>query len=127
MDKGSGKLQSYQVLSAFVSCSQQGRLPGCRYEFDDEDAQCIDGRKGLSTVCVSVCLSVCLQCMCILLVTYLVHTLGRLCGTCSSGYGVTLDLQSCREECAAGIVLFILLCEFICCFKHLTSSIRRSR
>jgi len=51
MDKGNGQLRSYQVLSAFVSCSQQGRLPGCRYEFDDEDSQCIDGREG---VCVLI-------------------------------------------------------------------------
>jgi len=52
MDGGNGELRSYQVLSAFVSCSQQGRLPGCRYEFDNEDAQCIDGREG---VCVCAC------------------------------------------------------------------------
>jgi len=102
MDGGTGELRSYQVLSAFVSCSQQGRLPGCLYRFDDPDAQCIAGREGVRWS-VSLCL---IHVCCILS--------GRLCGTCSHNYGVTLDLQSCREDCVPGIVLFILLCEFSC-------------
>ena len=51
MNRGTGRLESYQVLSAFVNCTQQGRLPGCEYRFDAPDAQCINGRKGLY-VCV---------------------------------------------------------------------------
>lgn len=46
-----GELRSYQVLSAFVDCTPQGRLPGCEYRFDDPDSQCITGREG-SCVCV---------------------------------------------------------------------------
>lgn len=38
---------------------------------------------------------------------------GRLCGVCDDGYGVTLDLQACSPsgQCAAGLVLFLFLCK----------------
>ena len=41
------------------------------------------------------------------------YTIGRLCGTCSDGYGVTLDLQSCQKNCIPGIVLFVIICKLI--------------
>ena len=30
----------------FTSCDRVGRLPGCRFKFDDPDAQCSSGRAG---------------------------------------------------------------------------------
>ena len=40
-------------------------------------------------------------------------TVGRLCGVCDDGYGVTLDLQACSpsSQCAAGLALFLFLCK----------------
>ena len=38
--------------------------------------------------------------------------IGRLCGTCAKGYGVTLDLLSCDNQCSAGLPVFLILCEF---------------
>ena len=43
------------------------------------------------------------------------YCLGTLCGECSSGYSVTLDLQSCSpNDCVIGLVLFILFsCKWV--------------
>ena len=30
----------------YTSCKRVGRLPGCRFKFDDQDAQCSSGRTG---------------------------------------------------------------------------------
>ena len=30
----------------YTSCDREGRLPGCRFKFDDPDAQCSSGRTG---------------------------------------------------------------------------------
>ena len=60
MDDDNGELRSYQVLSAFVNCTQQGRLPGCEYRFDDPNSQCINGREG-SYVCACVYMYVCMN------------------------------------------------------------------
>ena len=30
----------------YTSCDSVGRLPGCRFKFDDPDAQCSSGRSG---------------------------------------------------------------------------------
>ena len=68
MNGGDGRLESYQVFSAFVNCTQQGRLPGCEYRFDDRDAQCIMGRKGVcvrARVCACVCVCVCVCACCV--------------------------------------------------------------
>ena len=54
MNKDTGELDSYQVLSAFVDCTPQGRLPGCLYRFDDPNAQCIQGREGMCILCTVV-------------------------------------------------------------------------
>ena len=74
-------------------------------------------------VCVSVCVCMCVcVCLCVCVCTtracentgnILLYILGKLCGTCASGHGVTLDLQSCREDCTPGIVLFIVACKLI--------------
>ena len=63
-------------------------------------------------VCVCVCMCVCV-CACIALHNIALLLTGRLCGTCSRGRGVTLDLQSCQEECAPGIIFFVIICKLI--------------
>ena len=42
-----------------------------------------------------------------------ITAVGRLCGVCDDGYGVTLDLQACSPsgQCAAGLALFLFLCK----------------
>ena len=108
-----GVLQTHQVLSAFVSCTPQGRLPGCEFRFDKPNAQCIDGREGmcLCVVCVSVRVSVHACKVTLQLMFLSLLLLGRLCGTCKSDLGVTLDLQSCQENCTPGIILFVIYCK----------------
>ena len=34
------------VPPEYMSCDHVGRLPGCRFKFDDPDAQCSSGRTG---------------------------------------------------------------------------------
>ena len=58
------------------------------------------------TLCVCVCVCVCVACVYVCVCV----CAGRLCGTCQEGYGVTLDLQSCNNECDAGLPLFLILC-----------------
>ena len=36
---------------------------------------------------------------------------GFLCGSCPAGTAVSLDLQSCSDQCVVGIVVFIIMCE----------------
>ena len=40
----------------------------------------------------------------------LVHA-GFLCGSCRAGTAVSLDLQSCSDQCAVGIIVFIVMCK----------------
>ena len=40
-------LVTERVQPGFVSCRPQGRLPGCRFEFDAVDDQCRDERRGM--------------------------------------------------------------------------------
>jgi hypothetical protein len=79
-EEGQRQLITERVQPGYVTCTPQGRLPGCLFEFDKPNSQCRSERKG------------------------------RLCGTCQEGYGVTLDLQSCNDKCDAGLPLFLILC-----------------
>ena len=36
---------------------------------------------------------------------------GFLCGSCPAGTAVSLDLQSCSDQCAVGIIVFIVMCK----------------
>ena len=40
------KLITARVQPGYVTCDSQGRLPGCRFKFDNQDAQCRSGRRG---------------------------------------------------------------------------------
>ena len=55
------RLITARVQPGYVTCQTQGRLPGCLFRFDDPDAQCREGRKG---VCVHACVCVCV-CVCV--------------------------------------------------------------
>ncbi|XP_019851702.1 PREDICTED: uncharacterized protein LOC109581757 [Amphimedon queenslandica] len=75
-----GRLLTTRVLPGYIYCDAQGRLPGCRFQFDNETGQCQEGR------------------------------IGDLCGQCKEGRGVSLDLQICSEvSCSVGLTLFLLL------------------
>ena len=41
---------------------------------------------------------------------FLLHA-GFLCGSCPAGTAVSLDLQSCSDQCAVGIIVFIAMCK----------------
>eukprot|EP00731_Ephydatia_muelleri_P012526 Em0006g1420a len=59
-----------------------GNLPGCLFLFDDVDAQCGPNRKGI------------------------------FCSQCKDGYGVTMDLLSCENNCgisAPGLYIYVIL------------------
>lgn len=43
---GKRVLSTARVQPGYVDCDSQGRLPGCRFRFDDPNEQCRDGRKG---------------------------------------------------------------------------------
>ena len=45
-NNGVRQLITAPVRPGYVSCRQQGRLPGCRFEFDNRDNQCRMGRQG---------------------------------------------------------------------------------
>ncbi len=45
-----GKLITARVQPSFVNCVRDGQLPGCRYQFDDPNAQCTQGREGINLV-----------------------------------------------------------------------------
>ena len=68
-------------------------------------------------VCMCKCVCVCMTCAYKNMDIILLYILGRLCGTCARGHGVTLDLQSCREDCTPGIVLFVVACKLIVTFS----------
>lgn len=34
------------AIPGFLNCESEGNLPGCLYKYDDEDAQCAEGREG---------------------------------------------------------------------------------
>ena len=65
-------------------------------------------------VCVFECVYVRVR-MCLYMCVCDVVTIdiGRLCGTCSHNRGVTLDLQSCQEDCTPGIIFFVIICKLI--------------
>ena len=47
-----------------------------------------------------------------MLYTYVAAThSGFLCGTCPAGTAVSLDLQSCSDQCGVGIAVFIIMCK----------------
>ena len=71
------------MLPGFVTCERQGRLSGCKFQFDVPDHQCRRGRSG------------------------------DLCGTCRDGYAVTMDVQHCQKEelCPVGGAILAILCE----------------
>ena len=45
-ENGTRRLTTAPVQPGYVECDQQGRLPGCRFQFDNPDEQCRDGRQG---------------------------------------------------------------------------------
>ena len=45
-ENGVRRLTTAPVRPGYVDCDQQGRLPGCLFEFDNPDDQCRDGRQG---------------------------------------------------------------------------------
>ena len=45
-ENGTRRLITAPVQPGYVECDQQGRLPGCRFQFDNPDEQCRDGRQG---------------------------------------------------------------------------------
>ena len=75
-------LMKARVLPGYVFCNRQGRLSGCKFQFDVPNKQCRTGRTG------------------------------DLCGTCSKGYAVTMDAQHCQKEnlCPVGGVILAILC-----------------
>ncbi|KAL5515915.1 hypothetical protein EMCRGX_G001160 [Ephydatia muelleri] len=78
-------LTTARVFQGYVNCSRLGKLPGCRFDFDQPEGRCQAGRNG------------------------------SLCKTCASGYAITMDLQHCLEVefCAAGDTILVLLCIFV--------------
>lgn len=70
--------------------------------FDNQDAQCQNGRKGICVVAMVI------GC-------YGDYRAGDLCGECDDGYSVTLDLQNCSQtSCYVGLVLFVIIsCEWV--------------
>ena len=45
-EDGARMLVTARVQPGYVTCTSQGRLPGCLFKFDDLQAQCRSGRKG---------------------------------------------------------------------------------
>ena len=46
VDNGARRLVTARVQPGYVTCTPQGRLPGCLFKFDDLEAQCRTGRQG---------------------------------------------------------------------------------
>ena len=46
MENGARRLVTARVQPGYVNCTAQGRLPGCLFKFDDQEAQCRTGRRG---------------------------------------------------------------------------------
>ena len=91
------------AIPGFLNCDDEGNLPGCLYKFDDPNAQCIDGRNGISFTFLvintdQISLSV---------------WLGPLCSMCKEGYGLSFDLLSCHKNCSSwgGILAYVIVCE----------------
>jgi len=47
-ERGIRMLTTARVQPGYVTCQRQGRLPGCRFEFDNINGQCREGRMGES-------------------------------------------------------------------------------
>ena len=97
---GRRQLITVRVQPGYLNCTPQGRLPGCKFKFDDANEQCTTGREGARTL-IGQCTHVIDLHVCA----------GLLCGSCSEDYGVTLDLTRCTStNCYIGLALFLLLC-----------------
>ena len=52
-DSGARRLVTARVQPGYVTCTPQGRLPGCLFKFDDLGAQCRTGRQGKHSICTT--------------------------------------------------------------------------